>query len=221
MPSEPHHDWDSYWPQLVRRPGAQRVGDAEREQVTAELADHHVAGRLTIEELRTRCELALAARTRADLDRLTADLPRNQAGTEVLPWLARPPGPFPGTRFAGFWARAGGFWLDSVALVAANAALSIPAGGAHLGLLLWLSPVAYFVGFWGSAGRTPGMWIAGVRVVREEDGGRLGFRRSLLRLVGYLVDMTTAGAGFVWAAVDRRRQGWHDKIAGSLVLRSR
>ena len=221
MPSEPHHESDSYWPQLGRRPAAQRVGDAERDAVTAELAEHHVAGRLTTEELRTRCELALAARTRAELDRLTADLPRNQPGPEALSWLARPPGPFPGTRFAGFWARAGGLWLDGVALIAGNAALSIPAAGAHLGPLLWLSPVAYFVGFWGSAGRTPGMWIAGVRVVREEDGGRLGFRRSLLRLAGYLVDMTTAGAGFLWAAVDRRRQGWHDKIAGSLVLRSR
>ncbi|MGC8474525.1 MAG: RDD family protein [Candidatus Dormibacteria bacterium] len=221
MPSEPRYEWNANWPQLGRRVGAQRVGDAEREEVTAELAEHHVAGRLSTEELRTRCELALAARTRADLDRLTADLPRNQPGPVALSWLARPPGPFPGTRFAGFWARAGALWLDSVALVAGNAALSIPADGAHLGILLWLSPVAYFTGFWGSAGRTPGMWIAGVRVVREEDGGRLGFRRSLLRLAGYLVDMTTVGAGFLWAAVDRRRQGWHDKIAGSVVLGSR
>lgn len=221
MPTDPRQDWDSYWPQLGRRPGTQRVGDVEREQVTAQLADHHVAGRLTTEELRTRCELALVARTRADLDRLTADLPRKQAGPEVLSWLARPEGPFPGTRFAGFWARAGALWLDTVALGAEYAALGTPAAGAHLGYLLWLSPVAYFVGFWGSAGRTPGMWIAGVRVVREEDGGRLGFRRSLLRIAGYLVDVTTVGAGFFWAAVDRRRQGWHDKIAGSLVLRSR
>jgi uncharacterized RDD family membrane protein YckC len=221
MPSEPRQDWDSHWPYLGQRPGSQRVGDAEREQVTQELADHHVAGRLTTEELRARCALALAARTRADLDRLTADLPGTRDGPAALAWLGRPEGPFPGTRFAGFWARAGALWLDSVALVAANVALTTPADGAHLGFLLWLSPVAYFVGFWGSAGRTPGMWIAGVRVVREEDGGRLGFRRSLLRLAGYLVDLTSAGAGFVWAAVDRRRQGLHDKIAGSLVLRSR
>ncbi|MHB1523461.1 MAG: RDD family protein [Candidatus Dormibacteria bacterium] len=221
MPREPWQDWYSQWPHLGQRPGTQRVGDAEREQVTAELADHHVAGRLTTEELRTRCELALAARTRADLERLTADLPRTQVGPPALSWLGRPQGPFPGTRFAGFWARAGALWIDSVALVAGNVALTMPADGAHLGFLLWLSPVAYFVGFWGSAGRTPGMWIAGVQVVREEDGGRLGFRRSLLRLAGYFVDLTSVGAGFAWAAVDRRRQGWHDKIAGSLVLRSR
>ncbi|EQD80242.1 membrane protein containing RDD domain protein [mine drainage metagenome] len=107
------------------------------------------------------------------------------------------------------------FWSSPV-----SPPVSIPlAAGAHLSALLSLTPAAYFVGFWGAVGRSPGMWLVGIRVVRAEDGGRLGFRRSLLRAAGYLLDLASCFLGFGWAAVDAHRQGWHDKIAGSYVVR--
>jgi hypothetical protein len=52
-----------------------RAGDAERERAVASLREHYVRGRLTLEELTERCELALRARTLGDLRRALADLP--------------------------------------------------------------------------------------------------------------------------------------------------
>jgi Domain of unknown function (DUF1707)/Cell wall-active antibiotics response 4TMS YvqF len=53
----------------------QRVSDAERESAVAELREHSVAGRLTLEELSERIERAYAARTKGELEPVTADLP--------------------------------------------------------------------------------------------------------------------------------------------------
>ena len=63
-----------------------RVSDREREEVAAQLRDHAAEGRLTPEELDERVELALSARTGADLDALLVDLPR-------APRTAEPPRP--------------------------------------------------------------------------------------------------------------------------------
>lgn len=67
--------------------GAIRVSDADREQVVALLQRHHAAGRLTLAELDERVTAAYAARTRDQLDPLTADLPTDSA---IDPTLAVP-----------------------------------------------------------------------------------------------------------------------------------
>jgi hypothetical protein len=61
-----------------------RVGDADRDAVAAELRDHYADGRLTLDELNERLDLAFAARTKADLNEVMRDLPhvaRPTAGT--------------------------------------------------------------------------------------------------------------------------------------------
>jgi hypothetical protein len=52
-----------------------RASDDERERTVASLREHFVRGRLTLEELTARCELALKARSRGDLRRALADMP--------------------------------------------------------------------------------------------------------------------------------------------------
>jgi uncharacterized RDD family membrane protein YckC len=79
---------------------------------------------------------------------------------------------------------------------------------------------AYFVGFWSLAGQTPGMRLMRIVLV-PVSGGRLGVWQALRRMVGVLVCWLTLGLGFALVLVDDRRQGLHDKIAGTLVLYAR
>ena len=68
-----------------------RIGDAERDRVIDQLADHHAAGRLTLAEFEDRMAAASTARTGADLAVLTADLPAPPAPRSPARPAARRP----------------------------------------------------------------------------------------------------------------------------------
>ena len=217
----PFHPGTGSWPPWSGR-NQMRASDADREQVVTELANHHVQGRLSADELSERSQLAYGAKTTGELEGVLADLPGRPSGPLVI-WEGmkslRAVGPFPGLGFVGFWPRAGALWADLIVVggvVAVAQPLDhIAPGAAAVGVF----PLAYFVAAWATTGRTVGLWLVGGRVVRQEDGGRLGLGRSLIRLAGYLFDTLTCFVGFAWAGVDRRKQAWHDKMAGSYVVR--
>lgn len=75
----------------------------------------------------------------------------------------------------------------------------------------------YGVVAWSINGETLGDMLLGLRVVRA-DGRRLSFGRALLRLLGAYVAGLALFVGFLWALFDGRRQGWHDKLAGTVVV---
>jgi len=77
--------------------------------------------------------------------------------------------------------------------------------------------VGYPVLFWTLIGKTPGMTVMGLRVVTT-DGQYLSLGRSIRRLIGYVISAMPLFLGFLWILVDDRRQGWHDKIAGTCVV---
>jgi uncharacterized RDD family membrane protein YckC len=69
-------------------------------------------------------------------------------------------------------------------------------------------------------GATVGKKVFGMKVVKE-DGSPIGFWRSLLRhTIGYWVSGLVFGLGFIWIGFDPHKQGWHDKIAGTYVVRA-
>lgn len=76
--------------------------------------------------------------------------------------------------------------------------------------------IAYFTYFHGIKGRTPGKMLMGLEVL-SANGTPIGFGIAFLRSVGYLVS-SIFYIGFIWAAFDKRKQGWHDKIAGTVVI---
>lgn len=76
---------------------------------------------------------------------------------------------------------------------------------------------AYFVFFWSVAGITPGKALMGVRVVTR-DGRGLSLVRSMVRLFGYALSTLFYGLGYLWIAIDNRREAWHDKIARTAVI---
>jgi len=209
------------WPPWAR--GNQwRASDADREQVVLELTEHHVEGRISSDEFSERTRLAYGARTSGELTDLLSDLP-GMSSPSVVSWNGlrslRLAGPFPGLGYAGFWPRAGALWADLLLLAGASLAVHVFVSGAGVASLIAVLPLAYFVGLWATTGQTFGLWLVGARVVRQEDGRRLGFRRSLIRLMGYAANLASCSVGFAWAAIDWRKQGWHDKMAGSYVVR--
>ncbi len=77
----------------------------------------------------------------------------------------------------------------------------------------------YFVISWGRSGQTVGKAISGIKIVRK-DGTPLGMGKAILRYFGYIISAIVFSLGFLWIGFDSKRQGWHDKIAGSLVTLS-
>ena len=70
-----------------------RIGNADREATAASLREHFAHGRLTIEEFQQRLDAAFAAKTQADLARITRDLPHVRSGGAPLPSARTRPGP--------------------------------------------------------------------------------------------------------------------------------
>src|SRR4051794_39242885 len=142
--------------------------------------------------------------------------------------------PEQGVQPAGIVSRTLAFGIDATVVVLSTSigALAFQAiirvlvrGEARFDLsTLWLLSLpaifgAYCVVFWTLAGRTLGMAALGVRVVPVK-GGVLRFRPAVLRALGYIVSAFFM-IGFAWIAVDRRNQGFHDKIARTLVVYDR
>jgi uncharacterized RDD family membrane protein YckC len=88
-------------------------------------------------------------------------------------------------------------------------------------MLISLLALLYFPFFWARGGQTPGMRVAGIRVVKDRDGSRIGWGTAILRLIGWWVSAAVFYIGFVWILIDSRRRGWHDLIAGTCVISSR
>jgi uncharacterized RDD family membrane protein YckC len=77
----------------------------------------------------------------------------------------------------------------------------------------------YFIFFWSLSGQTLGDAAMGVRVVRI-NGRRMTAGIAILRYIGFILSLLALGLGFAWILVDDRRQGWHDKMAGTCVIYS-
>lgn len=85
-------------------------------------------------------------------------------------------------------------------------------------MMVFLSTL-YFTYFHGATGQTPGKMIFGLRVVRT-TGEKMTFGIGFLRWVGYIISSIIVNLGFIWIAFDGKKQGWHDKIAGTFVVRT-
>ncbi|HOX42129.1 MAG TPA: RDD family protein [Myxococcota bacterium] len=141
---------------------------------------------------------------------------------------------------AGFWRRGLALAVDFVlllglqlAMVALGSALLGPGPAAaltalvgdpvNLGVVLGLFVallLTYLTVFARFGGQTVGKMLLGLRVVRL-DGRSLGTGQALRRLAGMLLAALPGLAGFLWAAFDLERRGWHDRLGGTLVVRIR
>lgn len=75
----------------------------------------------------------------------------------------------------------------------------------------------YYVGFWSKSGQTFAKSVLGITVVGS-NGKPLSVGRAILRYIGYIISAIPLSLGFLWIAFDKKRQGWHDKIASSYAI---
>jgi uncharacterized RDD family membrane protein YckC len=81
-----------------------------------------------------------------------------------------------------------------------------------------LLPALAVIFFWRYLGATPGKMAISAKIVDARTGGAPSTGRLVARYFAYIVSSLPLFLGFVWIAIDRRKQGWHDKIAGTVVV---
>lgn len=128
--------------------------------------------------------------------------------------------------YGGFWIRLFAFMVDGLVIGALVAFLGLVALGRTVTQTWALPTVETAVGFvylttcWSiiGGGQTLGMRLFGLRVVGT-DGTPIGLGAAIIRWVGIVVSAAMLLLGLAWIAVDPRKQGWHDKLAGTVVVR--
>jgi uncharacterized RDD family membrane protein YckC len=83
-----------------------------------------------------------------------------------------------------------------------------------LGITFCCLPLA-----WSVLGCSPGKALLGIRVVGE-DGEPPVLGRACVRLLGYWISALPLFFGFFWSLIDERHQAWHDRLAGTYVVRA-
>jgi uncharacterized RDD family membrane protein YckC len=145
--------------------------------------------------------------------------------------------------YAGFWIRFLALLIDGVILGVVVGVITVAFGGAAfvsapneptaattgvfaglfgtMQLLIWAIDIVYFVGLTGTYGATLGKMMLGLRVV-DTNGQKIGFGKAALReIIGKWISAFIFGLGYLWVAFDEKKQGWHDKIAGTFVVKVR
>jgi uncharacterized RDD family membrane protein YckC len=135
--------------------------------------------------------------------------------------------------YVGFWLRVGAALIDTVLLtIIIFPVLWAVYGPTYLVsdrliqgpvdfLVTWVLPGVAAVLFWIARQATPGKMAIRARIVDAETGGKPTTGQLVLRYFGYYVSMFPLFLGILWVAFDRRKQGWHDKIARTVVVRPR
>lgn len=86
-----------------------------------------------------------------------------------------------------------------------------------LQLVLLLS---FILGFWLYKSATPGKMLLSMRIVDAKTFETPSRKQLILRLFSYVISFLFFLLGFLWIAADKRKQGWHDKIAGTVVIKA-
>jgi uncharacterized RDD family membrane protein YckC len=136
-------------------------------------------------------------------------------------------------QYVGFWRRVLASLIDTVLLAAVTIPVLLLWYGTSLFalrlsesglagpfdfLMQYVVPMLAVIGFWHYKQATPGKMAVDARIVDARTGGRPSLGQCVGRYFAYVLSALPLGLGFIWIAFDRRKQGWHDKLAGTLVV---
>lgn len=135
--------------------------------------------------------------------------------------------------YAGFWVRLGATLIDTIILMAITYPLLVSiygwqyfnsekfiSGPADF-IISWLLPIVGVIWFWTKKEATPGKMALSLRLVDADSGKALSVGQSIGRYLAYFVSVLPLCLGFMWVGFDAKKQGWHDKLAGTVVIRSK
>jgi len=134
----------------------------------------------------------------------------------------------PELKYAGFWIRLlaqiiDGIILGTVSYFLFGGTSSVGSDGMttySIGFTNWqtLIPLLYTILFWIWKGATPGKMALGLRIV-QTSGEKLSWGRAIGRYFAYFVSAFVFCIGFIWIGFDSKKQGWHDKLASTVVIK--
>jgi len=135
-------------------------------------------------------------------------------------------------KYGGFWIRTGAAIIDTIVLLMViGPVLTLVYGKAYwmdetfvkgfwdIALNYILPPLAVII-FWYYKSATPGKMLTGLTIVDAETGGKPTTGQLIGRYLAYYVSAIPLCLGFIWVGIDARKQGWHDKLAGTVVIKS-
>ncbi|HEY8096206.1 MAG TPA: RDD family protein [Methylobacter sp.] len=134
--------------------------------------------------------------------------------------------------YAGFWIRTGAALIDTIFILI----ITMPILTAIYGIDYWAGE-SFFLGFWDALlnyilpaiavivfwvykSATPGKMATKLTIVDAKTGGKPSIGQFIGRYLGYYISMIPLFLGIIWVGIDKRKQGWHDKLAGTVVIRS-
>lgn len=135
--------------------------------------------------------------------------------------------------YAGFWVRVGAALIDTFLVLLITLPVLIAIYGTDywsndslsMGvwdtLLSYVVPVIAVVTFWVYRSATPGKSWMHLTIVDAKTGGKPSTRQFIYRYLGYYVSMIPLFMGIIAVGVDRRKRGFHDRIAGTVVIRDK
>lgn len=126
--------------------------------------------------------------------------------------------------YMGFWVRVLASIIDNVLIGVACWPLLLVFGrndaetNSTFNVLEMVISVSAVLLFWNFKQSTPGKMVFGGRIVDAETYGKPSFGQLVLRYVGYIPSFVIFCGGFLWVAIDRKKRGWHDLMAGTVVV---
>ena len=134
-------------------------------------------------------------------------------------------------RYAGFWMRFLASLVDGIILMAITMPLiyffygdellysdALIKGPADF-IISYVFPLVATVLFWKYKSATPGKMVLRIKIVDAKTGGSLSTGQSIGRYFAYIVSTIPLLLGYFWIIWDGKKQGWHDKLAGTVVVR--
>lgn len=135
--------------------------------------------------------------------------------------------------YVGFWPRLGATLIDALLISFFTVPLmrmvygvgywddfALVRGPADA-VINWILPAIATVAFWLARQATPGKMVVGARIVDAVTGEPPALGQCVIRYLGYFVSAVVLCLGYVWVAFDPRKQGWHDRLANTVVVRKR